>query len=198
MYNQQFNSWRVIDDEKIYKDTGVYYKCECKCGTLKDVLIKNLKSGISKSCGCINLKKLLERSTKHNKRHTRIWRIWQAMLNRCRNKNVKGYERYGGRGIKVCEDWKQFENFYKDMGGPPTNEHSIERIDNNGNYELSNCKWATREEQNKNRSSNHKINGECITDISKRLGGGHALVGKRLRRGWTIEEAIKYKSNAIK
>ncbi|MEI6532488.1 MAG: hypothetical protein WCO06_01470 [Candidatus Roizmanbacteria bacterium] len=192
----KYGLWKVINEEKIYVGERVYLMCQCDCGTIKKVIIKNLKSGVSQSCGCIRSKNLIERNTKHNKRHTKIWRIWQAMKNRCYNKNFTQYERYGGRGIKVCDSWKnEFISFYKDMGNPPVGK-TLDRIDNNGNYEPSNCKWSTPREQMRNKSSNHKINGICITDISKSLGGGHALVGKRLKRGWSVEMATTLKTNA--
>ena len=119
------------------------------------------------------------------------------MKNRCYNKNVPGYKNYGGRGITVCDEWiNSFETFYKDVGDPLPNQ-TLDRIDNNGNYEPANVRWADRKEQARNKRTNNKINGVCITDISKNLGGGHALVAKRLKRGWDVERAVTEKTHAL-
>lgn len=95
----------------------------------------------------------------------RVYRIWEHMRARCRNKNHKYFHRYGGRGIIVCSEWNAFESFLKDMGVPPSEKHSIDRINNNGNYEPNNCRWATSKEQNNNRADNRilKIKGETKT-----------------------------------
>lgn len=193
---KKYNLWTVISEKKKRVGNRIYVVCKCDCGTIKNVMIKNLKSGRSKSCGCVGKKILISRSTVHNKRHTKIWRTWQAMKNRCSNKNMAQYKDYGGRGIKVCPEWKDsFLAFYKAVGEPPEGT-SIDRIDNNGNYEPSNVKWSTPEEQGQNKRSNRKINGVCITRISKKLGGGHNLVAKRLKRGWSVEKACNTISHA--
>lgn len=192
----KYGLFTVLNENRIYRDNRIYWLCRCECGTTKEVIIKNLKSGTSKSCGCLQKKQIIERSTTHGKRHTRVWRIWQAMKTRCNNEKMPQYRNYGGRGISYCKEWELFENFYKDMGEPPRGM-SIDRIDNNRNYEPTNCKWSTHKEQGRNRSSNRKINGICITEISKGLGGRHSLVAKRLNRGWSVEKAITTKSNAI-
>lgn len=195
MQNTKYGLLEVIDNTKIYIDSRVYWLCRCECGTIKKVIIKNLKSGTSKSCGCLQKKQTIERSTTHGMRHTRVWRLWQAMKTRCLNKNIPQFKNYGGRGIKVCEEWLTFENFYRDMGEPI--EHmTLDRINVNGNYEPSNCRWATRKQQAQNKTNNRKINGVCITEISKNLGGKHSLVAKRLKRKWDVERAITTKSNA--
>ena len=196
--DKKYNNWTIIDDKQYKKGTGLYIKCRCDCGMIKGVRIKNLKSGQSKSCGCIGKKKITERNTKHNQRFTKTWRAWQSMKTRCYNKNIKQYHNYGGRGIRVCDRWlNSFEDFYEDMGESPENK-SLDRIHNNKGYSKDNCKWSTYKQQCKNKNNNRKINGVCISEISKSLGGGHSLVAKRLKIGWSIERAITEKTNAKK
>lgn len=194
----KYNLLTIIDETKIKKGNCFYLTCKCDCGTIKEINIKNLKSGQSKSCGCIRRNKLITRNLKHGKRFSRTWRIWQAMKNRCYNKNTIQYKNYGGRGIKVCDKWlNDFNSFYNDVGEAPLGR-SLDRINNDGNYEPKNVKWSTSIEQGRNKSTNRKINGVCISEISKSLGGGHSLVTKRLKRGWDIQRAITEKTHASK
>jgi hypothetical protein len=145
--------------------------CDCDCGNTLNVITGHLNSGHTVSCGCSKI----ERFTKHGLAHHREYSLWNTMKNRCSNPNVAGYEYYGGRGISVCERWlNSFPNFIADMGPRPSPEHSIDRINNNGNYEPANCRWATAEEQVLNRRNNNLIehNGitKPVTAWSKQLG----------------------------
>ena len=116
------------------------------------------------------------------------------MLNRCRNPNVRCFHNYGGRGIKVCERWWKFTNFFEDMGRKPTMTHTLERIDNNGNYEPSNCKWETRFKQARNTRWNKFVtfNGKtlCHADWDIELGFPKYAVTRRLWLGWSVEKAL--------
>ncbi len=103
----------------------------------------------------------------HNMRHTDIYGIWTGILQRCNNPKNPPYKYYGGRGIKVCDRWMKFENFYEDMGDRPTTKHSIDRIDNNGNYEPSNCKWSTAYEQTHNRRSRAEVKADLERQNTK-------------------------------
>ena len=126
------------------------FACECDCGGRKEVRLNSLRIGATKSCGCLNAEESTKRGTTHGRSKTKIYDIWATMLQRCFYKNSKSYKNYGGRGIKVCKNWLKFENFYNDMGDRPEGR-SLDRIDNNGNYEYKNCRWATKKEQDDNK-----------------------------------------------
>lgn len=125
--------------------------CQCSCGNEKTVPQRALMKAETKSCGCLKPDVLKTLHRTHGMTRTRVHRIWVAMRQRCYNKNILRYPDYGGRGIQVCEAWRtSFEAFFADMGQPPTDDHSIDRIDNDGDYEPSNCRWATTLEQRHN------------------------------------------------
>lgn len=119
---------------------------------------------------------------------------WQHMLNRCGNPKDKRWARYGKRGITVCERWKEFKNFYEDMGDRPTDKHTLERLNNDGNYEPSNCIWATPHQQTRNRRSNINITHDgktmCLKDWAEQLGIKPATLYARIHSGWTVERAF--------
>ena len=131
---------------------------------------------------------------KHGMHETTEYQAWESMKKRCLNMNDKSYLNYGGRGIKVSEEWLLFVNFFKDMGLKPTPKHSLDRIDNNGNYEAGNCKWATRSEQLRNKRTNVFIeyNGLklCVRDWSKKTGIHENTIHYRLKIGLTIKEIL--------
>lgn len=137
-----FGKLHVIGKEKI-KYAGTRYRCKCECGCESVTTANNLRSGNSTSCGKCH------RIT-HGLTHSRIYRTWKSMRQRCQNPNDYSFKNYGGRGIKVCDRWNVFENFHADMGDPPEGK-TMDRIDNDGDYCKENCRWATWAEQHGNK-----------------------------------------------
>lgn len=132
------------------------WECLCICGSKTVVITASLRNGHTRSCGCLQR----EAVTKHGFKGTPTWNSWRNMRSRCRDPHHISYSSYGGRGIKVCDRWNSFENFLADMGERPTGK-SIDRIDNNGNYEPGNCMWSTPGEQiNKQRRRTRKTKGD--------------------------------------
>lgn len=125
-----------------------------------------------------------------NKKKHPMYNTWCGMKHRCNNKNHRQYHNYGGRGITYIKRWESYNNFLIDMGKSYREGLTLDRIDNNGNYSKSNCRWVTRAKNNRNRRDNIKYNGECAAEASRRLGGNRKLVESRLRKGWPIEQAF--------
>ena len=169
--------------------------CKCDCGKEHYVESCRLNKNGTKSCGCLSKEKLIDRSRTHGMTKTRIFSIWDGMKKRCLLPTNGGYKNYGARGIKVCERWLEFQNFYDDMyesylkhveefGEKNT---SLDRIDVNGNYEPSNCRWSTLEEQNNNRTNNRFIiyNGSkmTVTQVGRIVGKDFSGVMRNVRDG---------------
>lgn len=175
--------------------------CRCDCGKEAEVIASHLVSGNTSSCGC------LQREVKPTRTHglsgTAEYKVWQSMKRRCSNPKESGYHRYGGRGIRVCDRWvNSFVNFIQDMGNRPTNLHSIERIDNNGHYDPSNCKWALKSEQANNTRQNRFLEFQGIrltlTQWADRVGLNRDCLRGRLDKGWSVEEALTTPTMRVK
>lgn len=173
------------------------WNCCCDCGTIMNSLGSNLLSGHTASCGCLKDELIAKLNVTHGLTKSpwkRVVQIWHAMIRRCTKQASKNHHRYGGRGILVCERWLVVENFLADMGMPPTAQHEIDRIDNDGNYEPGNCRWATRKEQTRNSSANHRLTfdgrTQCIAEWADELGISYTTISGRLQRGWTDQEAL--------
>lgn len=124
-------------------------ECQCVCGQTKVVAWSNLMSGATQSCGCYRNQRIRETVATHGLSGTAVYTAWKGMLDRCTNPKHKHYMYYGGRGIKVCDRWTRVENFVEDMGNPP-HKATLDRIESDGNYEPTNCRWASRQTQARN------------------------------------------------
>lgn len=167
------------------------WKCKCDCGLCVTVRAARIKSGKTKSCGCLKS----ENKLTHGQHGTRLYRIWANMKSRCGNENVDAYIRYGAEGKTVCEEWQLFEPFYEwAMANGYADGLTIERKDNSKGYSPENCKWATFKEQQNNRRNNHLVsyNGETktISQWAEATGIGRGTIWARLRKGWSAEKAL--------
>ena len=172
--------------------------CQCTCGVQKVVRLANLTAGDTTSCGCQKSVSIRAKKVTHGMNGSYVYRVWQSMKARCYNETNASYSRYGGRGIVVCDRWRDnFEAFYADMGNPPSESHSIERSDSDGNYEPGNCRWATKVEQANNRRDTIylTLNGRTasLATWAQEMGVPQSTIRMRLHRGWTHEEAISGK-----
>ena len=177
----------------ISKADGKRWSCLCSCGNTTITPVQNLNSGKAKSCGCLAGEMSSARSTKHGGHGTKAYQVWDAMLQRCTNKNFKQWDDYGGRGITVCDEWMDFSNFLRDMSQPPKG-FTIDRIDNNSGYNKDNCEGVSRIDQQPNRRNSHRItfNGQTkpMIEWAEILGLHIGSVHSRLQRGWTELEAL--------
>lgn len=174
--------------------------CKCDCGNEKEIWGRALKSGGTGSCGC-HRKKILDHTT-HGMSNTRIFRTWASMNKRCTNKNIECYKNYGGRGIKVCDEWKDFYNFmlwaysngYRDE--LPAKQCTLDRIDNNGNYEPSNCRWVSYKVQANNKRNNvyydYQGKRHTISEWAEIKGIKKATLKNRISNlGWDIKKTLE-------
>lgn len=176
----------------------LYWLCRCDCGSTVDVDSLHLGCGHTQSCGCLQKDRLALARTTHGATSAKgsipEYGVWLNMKARCTHKSVDSYKYYGARGIKVCERWMKFENFIEDMGRRPSDGHSIDRIDSNGNYEPSNCKWSDSFEQNNNRSNTRHLtyNGKTMSMFqwSREVGINPVRLHGRLAAGWSVERAL--------
>ena len=188
--HQRFGRLVVVGSIHV-QGLGVGWKCLCDCGTEIYAAGHNLDSGNTQSCGCLHR----DNHRTHGKTKSRVYVIWKAMRRRCQSPKALEFKNYGGRGISVCERWQTFENFYEDMGDPPDG-FSIERENNDGNYEPSNCRWASYKEQLNNTRSNRFLEAfgkrQTLTQWSEELNIPVTTIRNRLdRAGLSVERALR-------
>lgn len=201
LHGQRFGRWFVLTEDPNRLNGRTSWLCRCDCGTERSVATIQLTSGLSKSCGCLRREMGVARgraSKKHgegtNGKETVEYRTWSNMMSRCRNPNHKMYRHYGARGITVCARWHSFENFLADMGRRPDKYHSLDRINNDGNYEPGNVRWATSEQQNNNTRHNRRleIDGsvKTLSEWCREAGISAVSFRRRKREGMTDKDAL--------
>lgn len=174
------------------------FECVCDCGGTKTAKPSDLNRGFVSSCGCAKRQVLLDRNqamATHRKSGTAEYRIWKGIIERCLNASSKYYDRYGGRGITVCDRWRDgFQNFWDDMGARPSQRLTIERKDNDGPYSPENCIWATRKQQANNKRNSHLVTHDGVTRTvaqwAEAIGVKPVTIYGRLRRGMSAEVAL--------
>lgn len=193
-----FGELQIIYQIENDKNGHSKFRCKCNCGKEINVLLSNLKRGHTKSCGCKKGNMISKKKETHGKTHTKLYKIWNNIKQRCFNKNNSRYKDYGARGIKICDDWlNDFTSFYNwSMSNGYKDNLTLDRIDNNGNYEPNNCRWTTYKEQNNNKRNNHLLtyNKEThtITEWSKILGIHYTCLRNRILKKYP-QELIFYK-----
>jgi hypothetical protein len=190
---QTFVRWTVLSPD-VFETGAMLWNCRCDCGTLRAVNSRHLRAGRSLSCGCYKL----EAQTTHGLHKHPMYRTWAGMLSRCRNPKDAWYRRYGGRGIKVCERWHDFANFFADVGERPKG-HTLDRIDNDGDYTPKNIRWATHGQQAETKTQTSKYltafgKTRTVVEWAAETGLRVDTIHQRLHRGWSVTKALRTKA----
>ena len=199
---QVFNRLTVVERDGSNKHGKALWVCLCECGKSIVAVGCDLRSGRTQSCGCLQSDVVTCVNTSHDERYSNEYGIWSDMHKRCKNKKAMNYHDYGGRGIHVCERWNSFSNFLADMGKRPSQNHSIERINNDNGYSPDNCCWANRIQQSRN-SRLRKDNKTGIRGVTQKEGRFYAYISvnrKRIHLGGfkTLEAAAESRATAEK
>jgi len=190
---QKFGRLTVLEQIKNTKFTS--WKCRCSCGNETVVTTNSLKNKKIQSCGCLRKEITIKRMTTHNMSRSPEYKAWQHMKDRCYKPTDKSFKNYGGRGIEVCQEWRDsFLAFYNHIGKRPSSKHSIDRINNNGNYKPGNVRWANRKVQANNSRHNHLITidgiTQTITQWGKATNTSITVIRYRLSLGLEDKEAV--------
>jgi hypothetical protein len=211
MMGKKFGRLIVVARAPNARNRQAEWYCKCDCGT-EDVRMNgsSLRSGHTISCGCVHSEVCAKMLTKHGHAAGELsgtYITWESIKGRCLNPNNPSFDRYGGRGIAICRNWKDsYPNFLESMGEKPSEKHSIDRINNSGNYSCGKCdecvangwplntRWATQTQQARNKSNNRilTINGvrKCLAEWAAETGMRCGTISERLKRGWTDEAAV--------
>lgn len=181
------------------KNGGYLWQCKCDCGNEITASVGNLNNGHTKYCGCLRADRCETNFTKHGLESTRLYDIWRDMRLRCYDERNISYNRYGGMGITICDEWKEDVKAFYDwaMANGYNDGLTIERIDNDGNYSTDNCRWATVKEQANNRRSNvlvtHNGKTQTMKEWANEVGIPYKVVWARMQKlGWSAERALTY------
>lgn len=208
---RRFGRLTVLKDSGRRSNAKILWDCVCDCGKTKAVQSTALLHGVTRSCGCLQRELAKARAERpgdcgtpqvvvatHRRSSEPIYAVYQAMVARCYNPNSTGFHKYGGRGITVCDEWRGqggFERFLADMGEPPSPSHSIERVENGGPYSPSNCVWATKRQQSRNRRNSLRVlyqgRMRLLIEIAEEVGVAYKVLHKRIKyQRLTIEQAV--------
>lgn len=197
MTGRKYGRLTVVSKSGRTDDGKITWLCLCDCGGSAVVCGQRLRSGGTRSCGCIHHEMLVKTKSTHrhtaNGRFSRTYNTWAGMLTRCTNPKTACYSRYGARGITVCEEWKVFDNFLRDMGERPEGK-TLDRINNCLGYSKENCRWATAAEQGRNNRRNRMVTAfgqtMCVVDWAAKTGINRTTINTRLDAGVSPEEAV--------
>jgi hypothetical protein len=213
MTGQRFGRLLVVEKNGVAKSGHALWLCKCDCGNSYIISSNQLKNG-TQSCGCLQRERAAESAKNRThlsyhkklnigKEFHRLHQCYKDMLNRCYKTNNKSYKRYGGRGIKVCDEWKNDFYLFKEwaLSNGYADNLSIDRINVNGNYEPDNCRWITTKEQNNNRSNNRivKYCGETLTlhELSERHDIAYKTLWSRIKAGWSVASAVETPTRVV-
>ena len=209
MTGKKYGILTVIERIGTANDKQALWKCKCDCGNVCNIRGRDLRVGHTRSCGCMSHEWTNNKKKIHGKTDTRLYNVWLSMKNRCYRENVRAYEHYGGRGIKVCLEWQEFIPFMEWAYSNGYDENAargqctLDRIDVNGNYEPSNCRWVSVSVQANNRRNNRLIEFDGQIRTSKQwsdiTGISRANIENRIDNlGWSIEKALTKKPNTCR
>jgi hypothetical protein len=185
------------------KGVRTYWLCKCECGRKKSIQAYSLSNGHTRSCGCIQSEFISIRNTTHGLCKTPEYNTWRKIKERCLNKDTPSFHNYGGRGISLFPEWvNSYEKFLSYIGNRPSKKHSIDRINNNGNYEPGNVRWATNWQQANNKRVNHIIEFNGITQTmaewADQTGITYNSIRTRINKGWSIEDTLTISTGSMR